>query len=149
MFLLSPMQYIDTNVIIRFLTGDDPKKQEASASLFERAETGELHIVVPEIVIAEAVHVLFSPKLYNHNRQEVAELLTPLLQIPNLEVQNRQTLIRALQVYAETKELDFPDAYIIASMEQTKATSLFSFDTDFDDFPFIRREEPQPLKKAA
>jgi predicted nucleic acid-binding protein len=138
-FLLSPMQYIDTNIIIRFLTGDDPKKQEASASLFARVEKGELHIVVPELIIAEAVHVLSSPKLYNLNRQDVAALLTPLLQIPNLAVQNRQTLIRSLHVYADTKALDFPDEYIIAAMEQTKATTLFSFDTDFDDLPFITR----------
>jgi predicted nucleic acid-binding protein len=143
------MRYIDTNVIIRYLTGDDPRKQAASARLFEQVEKGELTIVVPEIIIAEAVHVLSSPKLYHHNRQEVAELLTPLLQIPNFEVQNRQTGIRALQIFADTKALDFPDAYIIASMELANATSLFSFDTDFDDFPFITREELAPGKQAA
>jgi predicted nucleic acid-binding protein len=80
------MQFIDTNIIIRFLTGDDLKKQAACANLFERVAKGELHIVVPEIIIAEAVHVLSSPKLYKHNRQEVAELLTPLLQIPERSI---------------------------------------------------------------
>jgi hypothetical protein len=34
-------------------------------------------------------------------------------------------------------------------MGQIKVTQLFSFDTDFDDFPFISREEPQPRKQAA
>src|SRR5260370_34173906 len=101
------MHYIDTNIIIRFLTGDDPKKQAACTSLFERVETGELSVVVPDVIIAEAVYVLSSPSLYHHTRQEVAELLTPLLQLPHLEVQNRQTLLRALRVYADTKGLDF------------------------------------------
>jgi predicted nucleic acid-binding protein len=143
------MHYLDTNIIIRFLTGDDTKKQAASASLLKRIEAGELSVVVPDVVIAEAVYVLSSPRLYHHARQEVAELLTPLLQLPHFEVQNRQILLRALRVYADTKGLDFADAYIVAAMEQANATRLFSYDTGFDNFPFITREEPQPLKKAA
>ena len=30
--------FIDTDVLIRFLTGDDPKKQAAAAILFEQIE---------------------------------------------------------------------------------------------------------------
>ena len=38
---------------------------------------------------------------------------------------------------------------VTGTWAQTKTTSLLSYDTDFDDFPFITREEPQPLKQAA
>ena len=142
------MQFLDTNIILRFLTGDDPKKQAACSELFTQIERGEISVVVPDVVIAEVVFVLSSPRTYNHSRQEVAGLLTPLLHLSHLVVQNRHILMRALRIYADTQDLDFPDAYIVASMEQTESNTLFSYDRGFDDFPFITREEPQPIKQA-
>ncbi len=47
--------FIDTDVIIRFLTGDDPEKQAAASSLFEQVEQGLLTIAAPDTVIADAV----------------------------------------------------------------------------------------------
>jgi predicted nucleic acid-binding protein len=55
--------FIDTDVIIRFLTGDDPRKQAAAAALFQRIEQGALTVAAPVMVIADAVFVLHSPRL--------------------------------------------------------------------------------------
>jgi predicted nucleic acid-binding protein len=134
--------FIDTNIIIRFLTGDDQKKQEAAAMLFQRVEEGSLTIAAPEAVIADAVYVLSSKRLYHLDRTKVSALLTPLVRLPGFHVQNRLTLLRALEVYAAT-DLDFGDALIIGSMEQTKSDTLYSYDTDFDSFPGITRKEPE------
>lgn len=136
------MPFLDTNIIIRFLTGDDPVKQEACSILFTQIEQGEKHVFVPDVVIAEVVYVLASPRLYNHSRQTVADLLTPLLHLPHLEVQNHHIIVQALHIYAQTPKLDFADAYIVAAMEHAQSTQLISYDTDFDSFPSIRREEP-------
>lgn len=67
--------YIDTDVIIRLLTGDDVVKQVAAASLFERVASGKLTIAAPDTVIADAVHVLSSPRLYHLSREHVSSLL--------------------------------------------------------------------------
>ncbi|HYT41326.1 MAG TPA: PIN domain-containing protein [Methylomirabilota bacterium] len=141
--------FLDTNIIIRFLTQDDPEKFATCKALFERIERGEMSVYLPDVIVGECIFVLTSPRGYNLSRQEVAELLTPLLQLTNIEMQNRQILLRTLTIFAETKDLDFEDAYLIAAMEQAKATDLLSYDSDFDDFPFITRIEPQPLKQAA
>src|SRR6266705_670488 len=140
------MFYIDTNIIIHFLAGNDVKKQAASSTLFDQIEKGEISVVVPEMVIAEVVYVLSSSKYFHLPRKEVAELLAPILQFPHFIVQNRHILMRALHFYANTKGLDFPDAYIISTMEQEKDSKLFSYDHDFDDFPFISREEPSQVE---
>ena len=55
--------YIDTDVIIRLLTGDDPKKQARAAALFDQVEKGAIRLAVPVLVIAEVVFVLSSPRL--------------------------------------------------------------------------------------
>src|SRR5438477_12421455 len=100
------MQFLDTNIILRFLTGDDPKKQAACSELFTQIERGQISVVVPDVVIAEVVFVLSSPRTYNHSRQEVAELLTPLLHLSHFVVQSRHILMRALRIYAATEALD-------------------------------------------
>ena len=133
--------FIDTNVIIRLLTGDDPKKQAASATLFEQVEQGMLTVAAPDTVIADAVYVLSSPRLYHLARSEVRELLTALVHLPHFQVQNRLAVLRALELYGASK-LDFGDVLIIASMELQHSQILYSYDADFDRFDSIHRQEP-------
>lgn len=133
--------FIDTDVIIRFLTGDDPKKQAAATALFEQVEQGTLTVAAPDTVIADAVYVLSSPRLYHLARSEVRELLTALIQLPHFQVQNRLAVLRALELYGSSK-LDFGDVLIISSMEQQHSQILYSYDADFDRFDGINRQEP-------
>lgn len=133
--------FVDTDVIIRFLTGDDPKKQAAASALFEQVEQEQLIVAAPDTVVADAVFVLSSPRLYHVSREEVRELLTPLVRLTHFHVQNQQSVLRALEIYASTK-LDFGDTLIIASMEQQGSHTLYSYDTDFDRFKNIARQEP-------
>ncbi len=133
--------FMDTDVIIRFLTGDDLAKQAAAAALFEQIEQGLLTVIAPDTVIADAVYVLASRRLYNVARMKIWELLAPLVRLPHFRIQNRLSVLRALEVYASSK-LDFGDALIIASMEHQESQILYSYDTDFDRISGISRQEP-------
>jgi predicted nucleic acid-binding protein len=68
--------YVDTDVIIRLVTGDDAAKQAAARTLFRTVEQGQLTIAAPYTVIADAVFVLSSPRTYRLPRAQVAS--TPL-----------------------------------------------------------------------
>lgn len=133
--------FIDTDILIRFLTGDDPQKQAAAAALLERVARGELEVAAPDTVIADAVYVLSSTRWYNLPRRRVQELLAPLVRLPRLKVQHRRAVLRALELYGSTR-LDFGDALIVAAMEQAGAQVLYSYDTGFDRLPQITRREP-------
>ncbi len=133
--------FIDTDVIIRFLTGDDPEKQAAATALFEQVEQGLLTVTAPDTVIADAVYVLSSPRLYHLARSAVKELLGALVQLAYFQVQNKLAVLRALELYGSTR-LDFGDTLIIASMEQQRSQILYSYDADFDRFEEISRQEP-------
>lgn len=78
-------------------------------------------------MIADAVFVLHSPRLYNKSRAEVAALLTPLVRLSHFRVQNKRIVLRALELYG-TSSSGFGDAMILASMEQNNATQLYSYD---------------------
>lgn len=133
--------YVDTDVIIRLLTGDDERKRQDSTALFEKVANGKLVLYAPDTAIADAVYVLSSPNLYHLPRIEVRDLLLPLLRYPNFKVDNKQVVIRALDYYAD-KNLDFGDAMLAILTQQSKARIIYSYDHDFDKFNDIIRKEP-------
>jgi predicted nucleic acid-binding protein len=142
------MEYLDTNILIRFLTGDEPEQARAAAALLERIEKKELTVYAPDTVIADAVFVLSSPRLYRKTREEIRVLLFPLLSLEAFKVDHRKELLRALEIYA-TFPIDFSDAFLKATMEAAGATILYSYDTDFDRFPDITRKEPDKSDQQA
>ncbi len=121
--------FVDTDVIIRLLTADDLSKQAASAHLFEQVEVGTLSLAAPDTVIADAVFVLSSPRLYRRSRAEVVALLSALVRLPHFHVQRRRNVLRALELYGTTN-LDFGDVMIAAAMEQARSPYLYSYDAD-------------------
>jgi len=133
--------FIDTDVIIRLLTQDDLEKQAAAASLFEQVEQGTLQVAAPVTVIADAVYVLSSRRLYALPRAEVRQLLTTLVRLPGLRIHNRRAVLRALDLYA-SMNIDFGDAFIVASMERALSEVVYSYDTDFDRIEGITRRQP-------
>lgn len=133
--------FVDTNVIIRLLTGDDAEMQRCAKLFFERIERGELQVTAPLTVIADTVFVLSSPKLYNLPRTEIVALLMPLLRLRSFRVRNRSIAIQALDIYL-ARNLDYSDAVILAWMQHSESEIVYSFDHDFDHIPGITRKDP-------
>lgn len=137
----TPDPYVDTDVILRLITHDDPKKQEAAAKLFEKVENGDLVLSSPDTAIADAVFILTSPKWYNLSRIEIRDVLVSLLRYTNFKVDNKQAVITALDFYATTN-FDFGDCILAALTLQTEAKEIYSYDHDFDKIEGITRKEP-------
>src|SRR3989344_8580749 len=95
------MQFVDTNIFIRFLTKDDPKKADACFDLLQRAEKGEINLQTTESVIAETVYILESKRLYNLSRKEIYQKLFPLLKIKSLKIPYKNSLLLALDIYSK------------------------------------------------
>jgi predicted nucleic acid-binding protein len=134
-------EFVDTDVVIRLITGDDPVKQAAAESLFAQVETGAITLRAPDTVIADAVFVLSSTRLYALPRPLVRDKIAHLVSLPAFLVHNRRLLLRALDIFATTN-LDFGDAMIVATMERRGAGIVYSYDRDFDRMPGIVRREP-------
>lgn len=133
--------FVNADVIIRLLVGDDLEKQAAAADLFKKVEQGLLTVQAPDTVIADAIYVLASPRLYHVARNDIRDILATLITLPQFLLHNRENVLRALDIYASTK-LDFGDALIIASMEQSGSHVLYSYDKDFDRIRSLTRQEP-------
>ena len=116
---------LDTNVLIRYLTEDDPDKADAVERLLNRAERREITIHLPSIVTAEMVWVLES--YYGLARGKIFQLVEGILLTPGIEVTDRNLLINALNQYRKTS-MDFIDAWTMAFAREEGIHTLYTFD---------------------
>lgn len=127
--------FVDTNILIRHLTGDPPS-QAARATRF-LAEADEL--LLADLIVAEVVYVLES--FYEVGRTRVAELVRAVIAFDAVRVVDEELLLRAAEVY-EIERLDFAEAYLVASAERSGVDAVVSFDRSIDRVKTIRRIEP-------
>lgn len=127
--------FVDTNVLIRHLTGDPPD-QAARAT---RYLAGADDLLLPDLILAEVAYVLES--FYEAPRAQVATTLRAVLAFPAIRVLDADLLQRAVEVY-DVHRLDFADAYLVASAERTGIGVIASFDRSIDRVATVRRDEP-------
>ncbi len=127
--------FVDTNVLIRHLTGDPAAQARRATRFLEQAD----ELLLADIIIAEVAYVLES--FYELRRARVADTLRAILAFPSIRVLDSELLQRAVEVY-EVHRLDFADAYLVASAERTGIGVIASFDRSIDRITTVRREEP-------
>lgn len=116
---------IDTNMLIRYLVNDDIRKAQIVDTLLKKAGRGDVHILMPSIVVAELVWVLES--FYRMEAAEIADLVDSILNTPGLTVQDDSIVRSALKRY-RTKGVDLVDAWIAAFAQDKGANEIHTFD---------------------
>lgn len=115
---------IDTNVLVRFLTQDDPE-QGAIARRFLAGLTVDHPGFVAREVLVELVWVL--ERAYGCSRAEIASALEGLLAAAELEVEASDDVGAVLHVYRD-QGFGFADLMIAAAGRRVGAESLVTFD---------------------
>jgi predicted nucleic acid-binding protein len=133
--------FVDTDVLIRLLTGDDLSKQAEARQLFQLVEKGSVTLLAPDTVIADAVYILSSRRLYALTRDRVSAILTSLVMLPGFEVDNKPVVLAALAIYANAN-IDFGDAMLAAVAQWNSPSIIYSYDRDFDRLPAVTRRAP-------
>ncbi len=126
---------LDTNVLIRHLTGD-PREQAARATA---VFAGAGPLLLADLILAECVYVLES--FYEVPADRVAGLMRSALALPSIVCVDSEILLRALEVDADDR-LDFAEAYLVAQAEASGVTEIVSFDRAIDRAANVTRREP-------
>lgn len=100
---------LDTNVVVRYLTQDDPKQSQIVTRLMEKTLSSDEPGFISLVVLAEVVWVLTS--LYSVDRAGVSEIVSGLLTTEQLRVENAELVWQAKRRY-EASKADFSDALI-------------------------------------
>ena len=116
---------IDTNLLVRYLTEDDPDKAQLVEALLIKAGKGEIKIVIPSVIIAELIWVLES--YYKMEVGEISQLVGSILNTPGIDTQDKNILREALKIY-ENKGTDFVDAWIVEFARERNIKTIYTFD---------------------
>jgi predicted nucleic-acid-binding protein len=127
--------FIDTNILVRHLTGDPPEMAERSTRFL--ADADQLYLA--DLIVAEAVYVLES--FYSAPRDQIAIAMRSLLSMRSVVTVDAAFLLRAIEVY-EVDRLDFAEAHLVACAESTGVGRVASFDRAIDRVATIERLEP-------
>jgi predicted nucleic-acid-binding protein len=130
---------LDTNVLLRFVTGEPADQAQEVAGLFSAAEAGKARINVLPIVLAEAVFVLTG--FYEQPKKKVAEVLAHLISCPGFHSDEQERMLRALKLFGASN-IDFVDCYLAATSILGGVT-VVSYDKDFDKLHGVARKNPK------
>ncbi len=108
---------IDTNVVVRIVTQDDPEQAKAARKLVEQAD----RLWLPKTVLLETEWVL--RHCYSLSREVILLTFWKLLGYRPLRAEARDAVQQALEWYAAG--LDFADALHLASCSDTDRFATF------------------------
>jgi predicted nucleic-acid-binding protein len=114
------MRAVDTNVLVRLITRDDPRQTVAAEHFIAGGAW------VPTLVLAEAVWVLGA--VYELSSTDQAKALQMLLDHQELVVHDRETVAAALELFRARPALGFSDCLVIESARKAGHLPLGTFD---------------------
>ncbi len=119
--------YVDTSVVIRYLTGDDPVRTAVATGIIETRSARAVSIVS----ILEASHVLRTA--YSYERSNIASALIDLVSRRNIVVPefSKDHVLRWLSLWGNGTVGSAGDALIAASMSAHGAIAVATFDSGF------------------
>jgi len=131
--------FLDTNILLRFLTRDDEGKAQQALGLLLRVERGEEKVITSPLVIFETIYTLQS--FYKVPRQLIKEQILSIISLRSLHLPDKNLYHRAFDLYV-TKNISFADAYNAVYMLAEEVSYIYSWDRDFDKIVGITRIEP-------
>ena len=115
---------VDTNVIVRYLVGDNAEQSEAARRLFDGLTPDSPGFICREVII-EVAGVL--ERSYRFSRARVAEALMGLTSSDTLVVENSDDVGAAAHRYRRGGP-GFSDLMVLSAAEREGAMPLHTFD---------------------
>jgi predicted nucleic-acid-binding protein len=100
---------LDTNVLVRYITQDDPRQAALAVRLVENECSEARPGFVTAVVLAELVWVL--EECYDVAKPAIVEILERILRAKQLVVEDAETAWKAVRLFA-TSRADFADCLI-------------------------------------
>jgi predicted nucleic-acid-binding protein len=112
---------LDTNILVRLLTGDDPPQQAAVTRLLHAEESG---FFIGDVTLAELAWVL--EKVYRYTREELAVSVEELASLEDVQFEDTVRVAHAIKHHRHGG--DFADFLIVARARASGCSQVASFD---------------------
>mgnify|MGYP006097959607 CR=1 FL=1 len=129
------MTAVDTNVIVRFLVGDDPKESKTVYNILKEVEEQKSSLHVPILVVFELIWVLDSA--YDISRKDILSSLDQLLLMPIFTFESLDAIQNFLQDSIKSN-YDLSDLLIAHTAQQARCDSVLTFDRKASKHPLFQ-----------
>lgn len=116
------MRAVDTNVLVRLLTRDDPRQVAAAEAFVARGAW------VSHVVLVEATWVLTS--VYGLDASALARAVEMLLDHRDLTLQDADVVAAALARFRKRRGVGFSDCVVLEAARRSGHLPLGTFDRD-------------------
>lgn len=116
---------LDTNVLVRYLTQDNPEQSERANRLIETYCTRKTPGRIAMVVLCELVWVLRGA--YRYKKSLIVEVLNQILATADLQIENEEVASQVLSAYRDGSA-DFADYAIIYVNRAAGCEATYSFD---------------------
>lgn len=125
------MRSVDTNVLVRLITGDDEKQAAVAEAFVTRGAW------VSHIVLAETAWVL--RRAYNLDDAGIAAAIEMLLNQETLSLQDAEVVTTALDEYRRRPALGFSDCLVLEIARKAGHLPLGTFDKNLSKLDGVER----------
>jgi len=119
--------FLDTSIIVRYLTGDPPDLAEQAAEIIDRGE----NLKITGVALVETAYVLTS--VYEIEREVVVDNLVTFMQRKNISpfALEKGLVLQALRLCRPSGRISFADAMIWAAVRSEGSKIIHSLDDRF------------------
>jgi len=114
------MRAVDTNILVRLITRDDPRQLAIAETYIARGAW------VSTLVLAETAWVLGS--VYELEHDEIATVVEMLLSHEHLSLQDAEVVSAALEQYRKVPALGFTDCLVVEIARKAGHLPVGTFD---------------------
>lgn len=125
---------LDTNVLVRYITQDDPEQSARATRLIETHYSSASPGRVALIVLCELVWVL--RRAYGYSKPQVVAVLDQILVTAELVIESDGVAFQALDDYREGPA-DFSDYLLALSNRAAGCETTYSFDARLCTHPMV------------
>ena len=126
---------LDTNILVRYLTQDDPGQSRKATREIEKARASGQTFFIADIVLCELVWVMETA--YGYERREIIPVLENILRTRQFHFANKDLLWISLADY-RSKKGDFADHLIGRAGHKAGCRETLTFDAGLTDNPVFR-----------
>jgi len=116
---------VDTNILVRFLVGDDRQQAQKVYAIFKKAEIEKQELFIPFLVVLELIWVLES--VYDISRTDILDSISGLLLMPIFKFEH-QLVLRQFIPCAQKSKYDLSDLLIAYSAKHQGCEKVITFD---------------------
>jgi len=118
---------LDSNVLLRYICGDDLAWSKAATDFIDRECTAERTGYINPVVLAEVIWVL--RRRPDFSRERIARLVEEILSSDSFTVASEAAVVRALALY-KNSQAGFADCLIAELNVDAGAVPIYAIDKD-------------------